>query len=300
MPFLKWMGGKSQVLHIFKDYFPDFYSVKGYIEPFIGGASVYFYVMENYRCALEGKPVYISDINKELINCYRVVRDNVDNVIPLLEEHQKLNSEEHYYEIRKEYPPGNDMTEVEKAASFIYLSRAAFGGLWRVNSDGKMNAPFNKNPAIKIMDDDLYQYSGLLKLAKINVMSFENILRFKNIDGYFVYMDPPYADTGQGAFTGYSKDGYHAAKRDLLPKVFKELDKRGAKIMMSNADVPAMRSNFSNFNINVIKTNRQTGIQLSSITKDKIEKTNKLNEVVVTNYKFVKGDKQKVIDDAWI
>ena len=68
MPFLKWMGGKSQVLHIFKDYFPDFYNVKGYIEPFIGGASIYFYVMENYRGALDGKPIFISDINKELIN----------------------------------------------------------------------------------------------------------------------------------------------------------------------------------------------------------------------------------------
>lgn len=300
MPFLKWMGGKSQVLHIFKDYFPDFYSVKGYIEPFLGGGSVYFYVMENYGCALEGKPIFISDINKELINCYKIVRDNVDKVIPLLEEHQKLNSEEHYYDIRKKYPPGNDMTDVEKAAAFIYLSRAAFGGLWRVNSEGKMNAPFNKNPAVKIMDDNLHHYSGLLKLAKINVMSFENILKFKNIEGHFVYMDPPYADTGQGAFTGYSKDGYHTAKRDMLPKVFRELDKRGAKVMMSNADVPAIRSYFSDFNINVIKTNRQTGIQLSSITKNKIENTGKLNEVVVTNYKFGKGGKQRTIDDTWI
>lgn len=728
MPFLKWMGGKSQVLHIFKDYFPDFYGVKGYIEPFMGGGSVYFYIMENFRGALEGKPIFVSDINKELINCYKVVRDNVDKVIPLLEEHQKLNSEEYYYEIRKKYPPGNDMTDIEKAAAFIYLSRAAFGGLWRVNSEGKMNAPFNKNPAIKIMDDGLYDYSRLLKPANINVMSFENILKinkgdlkdwfvyccllgtkirmsderllniedikkddktfiggkvidiferdyngkifefeimgiydnlcvteehplaiirqndayqilerysdsrihiskFKNqealnrldikfirskdinigdfllvpcypeniidiktvkigdievdcneefgyiigfwlaeghiehyygkycidkdrlndiktgkqstifdifdtgdgvdedidelikkndcdssyileyscgeldfdhgfisrldkwynhyfkitgnirklpwdcwqisyhledlakflhknfgegagnkkisneilnyplefqkgllrgwIDGdggiwgdegnrckitgtstsrqlaldiylialrlglkpalksrqdkqlksklqwdtYFssqddvkciypdchdfvnsitrsqrriiikgnkkfilspitkiikreyrgkvynlqtekhVYIanyvlnhncDPPYADTGHGAFTGYSKDGYHAAKRDLLPKVFKELDKKRAKVMMSNADVPAMRNNFSDFNINVIKTNRQTGIQLSSITKDKIEKTEKLNEVVITNYNFGKCGKQRTIDDTWV
>ena len=298
MPFLKWMGGKSQVLHIFKDYFPDFYNVKGYIEPFIGGGSVYFYIMENYKGALEGKPILISDINKELINCYKVVRDNVDDVIPLLEKHQKLNCEEYYYRVREIYPPGDDMNVIEKAAAFIYLSRAAFGGLWRVNSEGKMNAPFNKNPAVKIMDDDLYQYSGLLKLAKINVMSFENVLKFKSIEGYFVYLDPPYADTGQGAFTGYSKDGYHAAKRDMLPKVFKELDKRGAKVMMSNADVPAMRSYFSDFYINVIKTNRQTGIQLSSITKDKIDNTGKLNEVVVTNYRPVK--KQITIDEAWI
>ncbi len=297
MPFLKWMGGKSQVLNIFKDYFPDFYSIKGYIEPFIGGGSVYFYIMENFRGALEGKPIFISDINKELINCYKVVRDDVDQIIPILEKHQKLNNEEYYYEVREKYPPGEDMKDIEKAAAFIYLSRAAFGGLWRVNSEGKMNAPFNKNAEIKIMDDELNHYSRLLKSANINVMSFENILKFKNIEGFFIYLDPPYADTGQGAFTGYSKDGYHTAKRDLLPKVFKELDKRGTKLMMSNADVPAIRSHFSDFYINVIKTNRQTGIQLSSITKDKIENTGKLNEVVVTNYKSTKG--QKTIDEMW-
>lgn len=193
MSFLKWMGGKSQVLHIFKDYFPEFNNIKGYIEPFIGGANVYFYIMENWGGKLQGKPIFISDVNKELINCYRSVRNSVDKMIPLLEEHQRLNSEKHYYDVRKEYPPGKNMTNVEKAAAFIYLSRSAFGGLWRVNSQGKMNAPFNKNPNIKIIDRELkaelFNYAGLLKHAHINVMSFENILKINDgdLEGYFVY-----------------------------------------------------------------------------------------------------------------
>jgi DNA adenine methylase len=298
------MGGKSQVLHIFKDYFPEFDNIKGYIEPFIGGANVYFYIMKHWGGKLQGKPIFISDINKELINCYRSVRNSVDKMIPLLEEHQRLNSEKHYYDVRKEYPPGKNMTNVEKAAAFIYLSRSAFGGLWRVNSQGKMNAPFNKNPNIKIIDRELkaelFNYAGMLKHAHINKMSFENIVNINggNLKGYFIYMDPPYAAKADiNAFTGYSKDGYSASNRDLLPKVFKELDKRGAKVMMSNADVPAMRSTFSDFNIHVIQTNRQTGIQLSSITKEKMANTDKLNEVVITNYEFISGKKQKTIDD---
>lgn len=297
MAFLKWIGGKSQVLHIFKDYFPDFYSVNGYIEPFVGGGNVYFYIAETYGNALQGKPIYISDINRELINCYIIVRDKVDDLIIALEEHQKLHSEKHYFEVREEYPPGQNMDNVEKAAAFIYLSRACFGGLWRVNSRGKMNADFGGNLNLKVVDEDLHHYSKLLQNAKIYRMSFENILKIKNIEGYMIYLDPPYYDTGQDNFAGYSKDGYHLSKRMLLPKVFEELDKRGCKVMMSNSNSPAIRNMFSNFNIHVIQTNRHTGIQLSSITKEKLNDANRLTEVIVTNYKIPK--KQKTIDDAW-
>jgi len=297
------MGGKSQVLHIFKDYFPDFANINGYIEPFLGGANVYFYVMENWKAKLEGKPIYISDVNKELINCYRCVRNSVNKVIPLLEEHQKLNSEKHYYDVRNEYPPGDKMTDVEKAAAFIYLSRAAFGGLWRVNSQGKMNAPFNKNPNINIMNrelgNELRNYSVLLKQAEIKLSSFENILTINggNLKGWFCYLDPPYFDIGNNAFTGYSKDGYSVANRLNLPKVFKELDKKGCKVMMSNSDASVIYRDFKDFNIHNITTNRTTGIQLSSITKEKMGDAKKLKEVVVINYKI--NDKQRTMDNSW-
>lgn len=298
MAFLKWIGGKSQVLHIFKDYFPDFYNINGYIEPFVGGGNIYFYIMETYGDALQGKPIYISDINNELINCYKVVRDNVDDLIVILDKHQKLHSEEHYFNIREEYPPGLNMNNTEKAAAFMYLSRACFGGLWRVNSKGKMNADFGGNLNLKVVDEDLHSYSRMLQNAKINTMSFENILKFKNIEGYFVYMDPPYYDTGQDNFAGYTKDGYHLSRRMILPKVFEELDRRGCKVMMSNSDSQAIRNMFANFNISIIQTNRHTGIQLSSITKEKLKEATRLTEAIVTNYKIFK--KQKTIDEAWI
>jgi DNA adenine methylase len=290
MSFLKWMGGKSQVVHLFKDYFPNINNCKGYIEPFIGGGSVFFYVKQNYD--LTGKPVYVSDINGELINCYRCVRDNVNDIIPLLKVHEKLNGEkgeEYYYEIRDRYPPGNGMTNVEKAAAFIYLSKAAFGGMWRVNSEGRMNTSYSGNLNLKVVDNDLRYYSRLLKDVKIIHSSFEKILQLKNIDGYFCYWDPPYYELGdKTAFTGYSKDGYHFTIRELLPRTFKELNKRGCKVMMSNSNVQIVRDYFKEFNIHVIQTDRNKGVRLSNITKDKLEGAKKLSEVVVTNYKHVK------------
>lgn len=257
MSFLRWMGGKSQVIHLFKDYFPDIDNCAGYIEPFVGGANVFFYIKENYN--LKDKPVYISDINGELINCLRCVRDNVEDIIPLLEKHEKLNNEkgeEHYYDIRNKYPPGYGMTDVEKAAAFIYLSNACFGGMWRVNSDGKMNTSFGRNLALKLVDKDnykdkdnnkdFYHYSKLLKDTKIVVANFTKILQLKNIEGYFSYFDPPYYSVGNNPLVskGYSKDGYNFSNREMLPRVFKELDTRGCKVMMSNADVPIVRHYF--------------------------------------------------------
>lgn len=295
MSFLKWMGGKSQVVKLFKQFFPDIDNCKGYLEPFLGGANVFFFIKENY--SLTGKPVYISDINGELINCYKCVRDNVEKIIPLLEEHQRLHSKKHYYEIRNKYPPGNDMTNVEKAAAFIYLSKSCFGGMWRVNSDGKMNTSFGRNLDLKIVDDDLYHYSKLLKDTKIIHASFDKILQLKDIEGYFCYFDPPYHSVGNNPLVskGYSKDGYNFSNREMLPMVFKELDKRGCKVMMSNADVPVIRQYFGKYNIHIIQTNRLKNVQLDTITKDKLGDAEKLTEVVITNYKQIR--KQQTMDD---
>lgn len=306
MGLIKWLGGKSQVLHIFKDYFPNFRNVKGYIEPFIGGGNVFFYIMENYGGDLEGKPVYISDINPELINLYKIVRDSADKLVPLLDVHEKKNcdiGEDHYYRVRSLYPPGNGMTYVEKAAAFIYLSKAAFGGMWRVNSDGKMNTSYGGNRQLKLYDNSLLSYSGMLKGVNINNYSFEKVLEINGGDlkDWFTYMDPPYYSVGNsgsvGSFQGYSGDGYHLTKKTMLPRVFKDLDKLGCKVMMSNSDVPIVRKEFKDYNISVIQTNRMEGVQLSGITKEKIDNAERLTEVVVTNYKVTK--KQKTIGELW-
>ena len=300
MSYLKWMGGKSKVVHLFQQYFPNINNAKGYIECFVGGGSVFFFVKEHYD--LTGKPVYLSDINGELVNCHRTVRDNVKDIIPLLKIHEKLNSEkgeEHYREVRNKYPPGRGMTNVEKAASFIYLCNTAFGGMWRVNSEGKNNASYSGNIDWNMDYDELIYCSKLLKDTKIVHSGFENILKINGGDlkGWYGYFDPPYDDVGNNPSVskGYSKDAYHSSIRHMLPRVFKELDRKGCKVMMSNANVSTIRENFKDYNINVINTDRKKGVGLDNITKDIIEDAKKLTEVVVTNYKHIK--RQQTMDD---
>ncbi len=188
MTFIRWRGGKVNLIPQLSELFPDIYSINGYIEPFIGGGSVFFFLMENYGGALDKKPIYLSDINPELINCYRVVRDKVNELISLLEKHQKSNNEKYFYSIRDVYPPGNGLNNIEKASMFIYLCNTCFGGEWRVNSEGKFNKAYGGQDNARVYNGkELLEYSKLLKGVKLNVMSFENIVNIKNIGGYFVY-----------------------------------------------------------------------------------------------------------------
>lgn len=300
MSFLRWIGGKVNLISQLGELFPNMSNINGYIEPFLGGGSIFFYIMENYRSSLEGKPIYLSDINGELINCYRIVRDDIEELIPLLENHQKMHNGNYYNKIRNIYPPGNDLSNTEKAAMFIYLNKTCYGGVWRVNSDGKFNMPIGNKEKVIFDIKELVEYSSLLKCAKLNVMSFENILRIKDINNYFVYMDPPYFIISGGQkedFTRYTKDRFHLSKRVMIPKIFKELDKLGCKVMMSNSYSPIINKEFKDFNIKILDTHRMKGIVLAKTTKEDMENAEKLQEVVVTNYKEIK--KQKDIYESW-
>ncbi len=292
MSFVKWMGGKSKVLHLFKDYFPNFNNISGYIEPFVGGGSVFFYLKENGF--LNNKQVYLSDINNELITTYKVVRDDPNELMLLLEKYEKLNCRKYYNDVRKRFPPGIGMTNIEKAAAFIYLTTTAFGGQWRVNSKGKFNKSYSGNDNIVIANDNILHYSKLLQETDIRQQSFEKILELEtDLENYFIYADPPYYNTNSVC---YAKDGFGLNTRMLIPKIFKKLNELGCKVMMSNADCPIIYDIFKDYNItkiytNVINTNRNN-IKLG------YNETEKLVEVVVTNYQVSK--KQKNIEDAWM
>lgn len=298
MTFIRWRGGKVNLIPQLNELFPDMYSTKGYIEPFIGGGSVFFFLMKNYDGALKDKPIYLSDINPELINCYRVVRDKVNELISLLEKHQVSNNEKYFYSIRNIYPPGNGLSNIEKASMFIYLCNTCFGGEWRINSEGKFNKAYGGQDNTRVYDDkELFECSKLLKNVKLNVMSFENIVNIKNLEGFFVYMDPPYFDIGNNNYTQYSKDGFHLSKRVLIRPIFYKLDELGCKIMMSNSSKLYLEKEFKGYNIIRLKTKRMRGVALDRVTKDKIEEAERLEEMVVMNYVHVK--KQKSIDEAW-
>ncbi len=235
MTFIRWRGGKVNLLPQLNELFPDIYSINGYIEPFIGGGSVFFFLMDKHKGAMINKPVYLSDINPELINLYRVVRDKINELIIILEKHQKLNCEKYFYETRDIYPPGNGLGDVEKASMFIYLCNTCFGGEWRVNGNGKFNKAYGGQDNARVFDkEELFKCSKLLKTVKLNVMSFENIVNIKNIGNFFVYMDPPYFDIGNNNYTQYSKDGFHLTKRVLLKPTLKKLDELGCKFVICN------------------------------------------------------------------
>ncbi len=294
MSFIKWMGGKSKVLHLFKDYFPT--NFKGYIEPFLGGGSVFFYLKENGY--LNDVPVYLSDINNELITTYKVVRDNLNELIPLLEKHEKLNSDEHYNKIKKQFPPGIGMTDIEKSAAFIYLINNSMAGRWLLHKNGTCANQYVGNKYKEaVIKDDLSKCSRLLKGTDIRCYSFENVLNLEkeigNIEGYYIYFDPPYYGVSHQQ---HSKDDFNINSQMNIPKIFKELDKRGCKVMMSNSDCNITRRYFKDYNITQIQTNRRN-IDLKGITKESINNAQKWTEVVISNYDVKK--RQRTIEDAW-
>lgn len=298
MTFIRWRGGKVNLLPQLNELFPDMYSIKGYIEPFIGGGSVFFFLMDKHKGAMINKRIYLSDINPELINLYRVVRDNINDLIIILKKHQKLNCEKYFYSIRDIYPPGDNLNNIEKASMFIYLCNTCFGGEWRVNSEGKFNKAYGGQDNARVFDEkELFKCSALLKGVNLNVMSFENIVKLKNIGNFFVYLDPPYFDIGNNNYTQYSKDGFHLTKRVLLKPTLKKLDGLGCKFMMSNSSKSFLEKEFEGFNIIRLQTKRMRGVALDKVTKDKIEDAERLEEMVITNYDNIK--KQKTIDNAW-
>lgn len=298
--FLNWCGGSGIAIYSFKDYLPNIDKCKGYIEPFLGAGNTFFYLMTNYD-SLRKKPIFLSDLNPELIKTYKVVRDidKLPTLLKLLEKHRIYNNKDYYYSLRDKFPI-KEYSDVENAASFIYLTRASFGSLWRVNSRGKMNTAYCGKSNVETVNQDLRNgyYSYWLENTKLNTMSFEDILKIRNIEEYFVFLDPPfYSINGGDNFTGYTKDSFHLSKRLLLPRVFKELDNIGCKVMMRNSDSPATHRYFKDYNINMIQTNRKTGISWSDAKKEESNDVYNLSEVIVTNYDTPK--RQMSIDDAW-
>src|SRR4030042_5401494 len=134
--FVKWAGGKSQLLSQFEPYFPEGFN--GYFEPFLGGGAVFYYVKQKYA----PERIVLSDSNKTLIDCYTNVRDSVDDLIKLLKVHQKNHSEEYYYKIRNKF--NTRLGGIGKSSMFLYLNKTCFNGLYRENSRGEFNVPFGK------------------------------------------------------------------------------------------------------------------------------------------------------------
>ena len=269
--FLKWAGGKLQLIEQFKNLFP--HNFNNYYEPFIGSGAVFFYL----KSKLKLHKVFLSDANEELINCFVAVRDKPSELMELLSNHQKKHSKEYYYAVRS--IECDRLDSVNKAARLIYLNKTCFNGLYRVNSKGQFNVPMGdyENPCI-FDKNTLYQASQLLQGVHLRVMTFEKALNFAQKDD-FIYLDPPYIPLSKtSSFTQYSKGSFSGKEQKCLSKVFRMLDLRGCFVMLSNSDHALTRELYRDYekNIVIVRAKRM----INSVGS----KRGVINEVVVTNY----------------
>lgn len=297
-PFLKWAGGKTQLLDEFAKRLPVELKEKkitNYVEPFIGGGAVYFSLHRNFSF----DTCYICDANEELILSYRVIQKSVKKLIAELETLQsdylsksEEKREEFFYEIRDAFNknlPGINFRKysspwIGRAAQVIFLNHTCFNGLFRVNRHGEFNVPFGKykNPDI-LNEDNLNEVATLLKTTKILLGDFTRCGKFVD-DQTFVYLDPPYRPLNQtSSFTSYAKDGFSDSDQRRLGEFFRQLDAKGAKIMMSNSDPRNENPDdtffddlFSEFYIERIPAKRMINCNGS--------RRGTINELIITNY----------------
>lgn len=270
-PVIKWVGGKQGNLHYIKERLPINFNGR-YFEPFAGGLAV----------LLELNPTnaVVNDINPELINMYQQVRDNVDSVLLELtvrdRNHEAAEDPKtYYYSVRETYNRHLGDNNAVQAARFIYLNKHCFNGLYRVNSKGEFNVPFNGKRSGRSFDPDhLRELSSRLSRVSILNTDFEKAVEDASV-GDFVFFDSPYAPLTPTSFTDYTKEGFSYEDHVRLANVFKKLTDRGCYCMLTNHDTPLIRELYKDYKIEVVDVRR-------SINRKGDGRTGK--EVIITNY----------------
>ncbi|MGC4114098.1 MAG: Dam family site-specific DNA-(adenine-N6)-methyltransferase [Myxococcales bacterium] len=231
-PFVKWAGGKTQLLEAILAHLPE--KLAGtYHEPFVGGGAVFF----KLRALKRIKKARLSDANVELMNVYVELRDAPEAVLAELEALSTRNNSKDYYEIRAQDP--DTMTAPQRAARLIYLNKTGFNGLYRVNSKGGYNVPFGDNQKAKIADRaNLLLVHKALANTRLEVCGFKDVLGHAKA-GDFVYFDPPYQPVSKSSsFTAYAKGGFGEVQQRHLAQVVEELSRKGVDVLLSNSDTP--------------------------------------------------------------
>lgn len=292
-PFIKWVGGKGQLLSEINKLYPVELgkNINKYAEIFVGGGAVLFDILSKYKL----DEVYISDKNLELINTYKSIRDDVGILIKLLkemeEQYTSLNNENrklYYYEKRREYNNlkiNIEENNIEKAVLFIFLNKTCFNGLYRVNKKGEFNVPMGAYKKPKICDkENLKNVSLTLRNVKIVYADYRESEKFID-DKTFVYIDPPYRPLNiTSSFTSYTENDFSDKEQIELAEYINVLNKKGAKIVISNSDPKNndIDDNFfdklyKNYNINRVKATRMLNSNANL--------RGAINELLITNYK---------------
>lgn len=266
-PFLRWAGGKTRLVCSLEDRLPqDLSDDVMYFEPFLGAGSLFF--------RLRPQRAQLSDNNKDLIECYEALQDRPDLVVRYLKTHLTNNSEEYYYKMRGKYNKARQ--SFAKAALFVYLNKTCFNGIWRVNSNGEFNVPFgHRDPKHPILERDILQAAKALSNATIIHCDYKDAVTKVREDD-FVYFDPPYPPlNGTSYFTHYTIEGFNRTNHAELASVAKSLDRRGAFVMVSNADLPYIRKLYEGFRVHELEVMRWIRADGDRY---------RVREVIITNY----------------
>jgi DNA adenine methylase len=268
-PFLKWAGGKRQLIPEILKYIPKHFDK--YYEPFLGAGAVFFAVKPN--------KAILNDINIELINVFEVIKDQVKELIIDLKSHEI--SKDYYYKIRKldRQPDYKSLSNVNKASRIIYLNKTCYNGLFRVSKNNFFNVPYGRYKNPNIYDENNLKLIGkYLNESSITFFStdFEKVLE-ATTKRDFVYLDPPYYPiSNSSSFTSYSLNGFNKDEQKRLKKVCDELNKINCKFLLSNSATPFILNLYKEYKIEIVKANRSINSKASN--------RGKINEVLVRNY----------------
>lgn len=243
-PFIKWAGGKTQLLQQLKKNMPKNYNK--YIEPFLGGGALYFDLNH-------GNSV-ISDLNEELIITYKTVQQDVERLIDVLKNIE--NSEENFYKIRAQNP--EELPDISRAARFIYLNKTCFNGLYRVNKKGKFNVPYGKKVGGNFLQEErLIECSSILKNTIILHSKYQDVLEEYCKKGDFVFLDPPYYPVGKFSdFKRYTKESFYHEDQVELRDQFVSLVNKGCNVLLTNSNHQIVLELYKEFEIVEVQTKR--------------------------------------------
>lgn len=263
MPFVKWAGGKTQLLDTLLRFVPDGY--RTYYEPFIGGGALFF--------ALRPARAVIGDVNDELINCYEIIRSNPNGLMQQLDRHQYQR--DYFNRLRAIQPVG--LTPLERAARFIYLNKSCFNGLYRVNKRGEFNVPFGSYKTTpRYYDEENVRAAGaLLMNTRIVSGRFDETLENAS-EGDFIYLDPPYQPVSGTSFTSYTADRFLEHDQLWLKAQVDALTEKGCRVMLSNSDTAFTRWLYADYQMTVVRAVR-------AINSDGNGRA-AVNEIIIRNY----------------
>lgn len=270
-PFVKWAGGKRQLLPVIEKHLPRSY--KSYYEPFIGGGAVFLHLKPCHA--------HINDINRPLMHTYKAIEEQSSDILALLSERDyklRREGETHYYRIRDAYNQRvvEGRYDAFLSAAFIFLNKHGFNGLFRVNRHGEFNVPYNQSVCPSYARKNMERLSALLQQLnpQMTSLDFEESVQDAK-EGDFVFFDSPYAPLTETSFVGYTKDGFGEAEHIRLAKLFCTLTNRGVFCMLTNHNTPFIRNLYEGFHQEVVPARR-------SINRDGRHRVGE--ELIITNY----------------